>query len=161
LAVHNALKALRSDVETLWVGGEGGMETALVERAGIPFKAIPAAGVHGVGLRRLPGNLLSLARGVVASQSLLAAFRPDVLFFTGGYVAVPMALAGRKVASLLYVPDIEPGLALKTLARFATRITLKSRDRFFHRKRSFSSRAIQSARNWKNGTKRPRARNLA
>jgi len=128
LAVHNALKALRSDVETLWVGGEGGMETALVERAGIPFKAIPAAGVHGVGLRRLPGNLLSLARGVVASQSLLAAFRPDVLFFTGGYVAVPMALAGRKVASLLYVPDIEPGLALKTLARFATRITVTAEE---------------------------------
>jgi UDP-N-acetylglucosamine--N-acetylmuramyl-(pentapeptide) pyrophosphoryl-undecaprenol N-acetylglucosamine transferase len=51
-----------------------------------------------------------------------------VLFFTGGYVAVPMALAGRMLASLLYVPDIEPGLALKTLARFATRITLTATE---------------------------------
>ena len=114
LAVHNALKALRSDVETLWVGGEGGMETVLVERASIPFKAIPAAGVHGVGFKRLPGNILSLARGVIASQSILAEFRPDVLFFTGGYVAVPMALAGRKLASLLYVPDIEPDHVVET-----------------------------------------------
>src|ERR1700690_3755928 len=65
LAVHNALKTLRpDDVETLWVGGEGGMETALVERAGIPFRTIPAAGVHGVSLKRLPGNLLLLARGL-------------------------------------------------------------------------------------------------
>jgi len=124
LAVHNALKAVRPDVETLWVGGAGGMETELVERAGIPFKAIPAAGVHGVSPKRLPGNLWSLARGLMASWRILAEFQPDVLFFTGGYVAVPMALAGRKIASLLYVPDIEPGLALKTLARFATRITL-------------------------------------
>lgn len=100
------------------------MEAALVERAGIPFKSVPAAGVHGVSLKRLPGNLGSLARGVLASRAILAEFQPDVLLFTGGYVAVPMALAGRKVPSLLFVPDIEPGLALKTLARFATRITV-------------------------------------
>jgi len=125
LAVHNALKTLCPDeLETLWVGGDGGMEAGLVERAGIPFKAIPAAGLHGVEITRLPGNLLLLARGMLASRRILAEFRPDVLFFTGGYVAVPMALAGRSLASLLYVPDIEPGLALKTLARFATRITL-------------------------------------
>jgi UDP-N-acetylglucosamine--N-acetylmuramyl-(pentapeptide) pyrophosphoryl-undecaprenol N-acetylglucosamine transferase len=100
------------------------MEAGLVERNGISFKAIPAAGVHGVGLRSLPRNLWQLGRGVRASRRILDEFRPDVLFFTGGYVAVPMALAGRKVPSLLYVPDIEPGLALKTLARFADRIDL-------------------------------------
>jgi UDP-N-acetylglucosamine--N-acetylmuramyl-(pentapeptide) pyrophosphoryl-undecaprenol N-acetylglucosamine transferase len=115
-------------VETLWVGGEGGMETALVERAAIPFKAIPAAGLHGVDFRQLPGNLQTLARGVMASRRILAEFQPDALFFTGGYVAVPMALAGRKIPSLLYVPDIEPGLALKTLARFATCITLTTTE---------------------------------
>jgi UDP-N-acetylglucosamine--N-acetylmuramyl-(pentapeptide) pyrophosphoryl-undecaprenol N-acetylglucosamine transferase len=124
---------LPSDLEILWVGSEGGMEAALVERAGIPFKAIPAAGLHGVGFKRLPGNLRTLARGVMASRRILAEFKPDALFFTGGYVAVPMALAGRKIPSLLYVPDIEPGLALKALAYFATRITLTSKEsqRFF------------------------------
>jgi UDP-N-acetylglucosamine:LPS N-acetylglucosamine transferase len=100
------------------------MEAGLVERNGISFKAIPAAGVHGVGLRVLPRNLWLLGRGVRASRRILDEFQPDVLFFTGGYVAVPMALAGWKVPTLLYVPDIEPGLALKTLARFADRITL-------------------------------------
>jgi len=123
-------------MEMLWVGGEGGMEASLVERAGIPFKSIPAAGVHGVGLKRLPGNLGRLARGVLASRRILAEFKPTVLFFTGGYVAVPMALAGRKIPSLLYVPDIEPGLALKALSRFATRIALTAPEsrQFFPRK---------------------------
>jgi len=124
LAVHNALTTRRPGVETLWVGGEGGMEEELVKRAGIPFRSIPAAGVHGVGLRALPGNLAKLSRGVVASRRIVQDFRPDVLFFTGGYVAFPMAFAGRKVPTLLYVPDIEPGLALKAVARFADRLTV-------------------------------------
>ena len=120
------LQAIKDSADVLWIGGEGGMETRLVERSGISFKAIPAAGVHGVGLRVLPRNLWQLARGVLASRRILREFKPDVLFFTGGYVAAPMALAGWKVPTLLYVPDIEPGLALNTLAHFADKIAITS-----------------------------------
>jgi UDP-N-acetylglucosamine--N-acetylmuramyl-(pentapeptide) pyrophosphoryl-undecaprenol N-acetylglucosamine transferase len=94
----------------------------------LSFATIPAAGVHGVGLRSLPRNLGQLAKGLFASRRLLQQFQPDVLFFTGGYLAVPMALAGRKIPSLSYVPDIEPGLALKTIARFSTRIALTTEE---------------------------------
>jgi UDP-N-acetylglucosamine--N-acetylmuramyl-(pentapeptide) pyrophosphoryl-undecaprenol N-acetylglucosamine transferase len=124
LAVLEALNAERSPFDVLWVGAEGGMEAGLVQRAGIPFRSIPAAGLHGVGLRSLPGNLLRLARGLFTSRRILHEFRPDVLFFTGGYVAVPMSLAGWHLPQLLYIPDIEPGLALKALVRFATRIAV-------------------------------------
>jgi len=132
------LQALKNEANpVLWVGGEGGMEADLVKKAGLPYTAIPAAGVHGVGLRALPGNLLRLARGVLASRRILKEFQPEVLLFTGGYLAVPMALAGRHIPSLLYVPDIEPGLALKTLSRFASTIALTaepSRTFFQHSK---------------------------
>ena len=117
----------------LWVGSEGGMEAELVKRNQIPYAAIPAAGVHGVGWRMLPRNLWQLFRGVLASRRILRQFRPDLLLFTGGYVAVPMAVAGHAVPTLLYVPDIEPGLALKVLARFADRIavTAESSKKYF------------------------------
>ena len=137
LAVHKALKTAHPQAQVLWVGGEGGMEARLVERAGIPFKTIPAAGLHGVAVRQLPANLRAIARGVKSSSAILREFRPDVLFFTGGYVAVPMALAGRKIPTLLYVPDIEPGLALKALARFSDCITVTTEES----KKYFSSRA--------------------
>jgi len=114
----------KSRHQILWVGSEGGMEAGLVARAGLDFKAIQAAGVHGVSLAKLPGNLAKLVRGYQQSRKILKEFRPDVLFFTGGYVAIPMALAGRRYQSLLYVPDIEPGLALKTLAKFSDNIAL-------------------------------------
>jgi UDP-N-acetylglucosamine--N-acetylmuramyl-(pentapeptide) pyrophosphoryl-undecaprenol N-acetylglucosamine transferase len=124
-------KALRDDLQVLWVGSEAGMEAELVKRAGLAYQGIPAAGVHGVGWRALPGNIARLWRGFLASRRILREFRPDMLFFTGGYVAVPMAVAGRIPASgrprprmLLFVPDIEPGLALKVLARLADRIAV-------------------------------------
>lgn len=104
------------------------MEAELVCRQNVPFTAIPAAGVHGVGLRTLPGNLLMLARGTQEARRILNEFNPDVLLFTGGYVAVPMALVAIPRNSLLYVPDIEPGLALKTLARFSDRIAITASD---------------------------------
>jgi UDP-N-acetylglucosamine--N-acetylmuramyl-(pentapeptide) pyrophosphoryl-undecaprenol N-acetylglucosamine transferase len=41
-----------------------------------------------------------------------------------------MALAGMRVPTALYVPDIEPALALKTLARFADKIAVTAQDSF-------------------------------
>ncbi len=118
-------ETLRNEENTiLWVGSEGGMEKELVQRANLPFKAIPAAGVHGVSIGKLPGNIWKLWKGFQRSKQIIKEFSPDVLFFTGGYVAIPMALAGLEKQALLYVPDIEPGLALKVLARFSDRIAV-------------------------------------
>ncbi len=135
LAVHSALTGQHANIETLWVGGEGGMEEELVNRAGISYRSIPAAGVHGVGLRALPGNLAKLTRGVIESRRILRRFKPDVLFFTGGFVAAPMAVAGRNIPTGLYVPDIEPGLALKFLSRFAdvVAVTVSDSKKYFSR----------------------------
>lgn len=113
------------------------METDLVTKAGVAFESIPAAGVHGVGLRRLPGNIVQILAGIFSARSVLQKFKPDVLFFTGGYVAVPVAFAGFRIPTVLYIPDIEPGLALKFLATFADRIALtvdESRKYFSRRK---------------------------
>jgi len=119
------LEALGLNKESvLWVGGYGGMEEDLVTRKDIPYTSIPAAGVHGIGMHRLPGNIWKLVKGTVASRRILHSFKPDVLFFTGGYVAFPMAVAALGKPSVLFVPDIEPGMALKALSKFADRIAL-------------------------------------
>jgi undecaprenyldiphospho-muramoylpentapeptide beta-N-acetylglucosaminyltransferase len=127
---------MQNKAEVLWVGGEGGMEARLLERAKVPFKTIPSAGVHGVSLKTMPGNVIRLVRGFFAARRILYEFKPEVLFFTGGYVAVPMALAGMRVPTVLFVPDIEPALALKTLAHFADKIAVTAQDsfRYFNRR---------------------------
>lgn len=119
------LQALGDDThEILWVGSDDGMEAELIARAGITFQAVPAAGLHGIGLFSLPKNLWRIFKGIMAARVIINNFKPDVLFFTGGFVAIPTGIAGRKIPSLLFVPDIEPGKALKLITRFADRIAV-------------------------------------
>jgi undecaprenyldiphospho-muramoylpentapeptide beta-N-acetylglucosaminyltransferase len=128
LAVVGALVASNESVEVLWVGGEGGMEATLVQHAGFAFEAIPAAGLHGVGPLRLPGNLLRMFQGLNASRRILKRFKPDVLFFTGGYIGVPVAYTGRRQSQAMFVPDIEPALALRWISRWVDKIAVTTED---------------------------------
>jgi len=43
---------------------------------------IPAAGLHGVGLRALPRNIMTLVRGVKASMIILREFKTRRSFFS-------------------------------------------------------------------------------
>ena len=126
LAVLQELAA--EEIEVLWVGGQEGMEQDLVSRAGYQITTLPAAGLHGVGLRALPGNLLKIWQGSRVARCLLNEFRPDALFFTGGFVAAPVALVSGKIPTVAFVPDIKPGFALRLVARFADRIALVAED---------------------------------
>ncbi|MCJ7716402.1 MAG: undecaprenyldiphospho-muramoylpentapeptide beta-N-acetylglucosaminyltransferase, partial [Anaerolineales bacterium] len=128
LAVLQALNEHKltgnTDDGVLWVGGEKGMEQEILSRQNIEFKTIPAAGLHGVGLKNLPCNISLLMKGYLKAGQIIREYRPDVLFFTGGYLAVPAAFAGRSIPSLVFIPDIEPGLAIKTITNLAARIAV-------------------------------------
>jgi UDP-N-acetylglucosamine--N-acetylmuramyl-(pentapeptide) pyrophosphoryl-undecaprenol N-acetylglucosamine transferase len=72
------------------------------------------------------GGLRALGQGFGQARRLISTFQPDALFVTGGYVCAPVTLAARlaRVPILIYLPDIEPGLAIKSLARFADRVAV-------------------------------------
>lgn len=115
----------QNEIEVLWVGSQNSLDATLVRNAkSVPYREIPAAGVHGVGIRNLPGNLLKLINGFAASRAILKSFQPDVIFFTGGYLAVPMAIAALRYPKVVFVPDVEPGLALKVISKFAKKIAV-------------------------------------
>lgn len=136
LTVLHELNDNQVPLDVLWVGGTGGMEAELVQREGVAFESIPAAGVHGVGLKKLPGNIMNLLQGMQKAHQVLKRFKPDVLLFTGGYVAAPMAVVATRYPSVLFVPDIEPGMALKLITRFADKIAVPNKEslKFFSKK---------------------------
>ncbi len=102
------------------------MEKDLVRRSEkqVSFVEIPAAGIRGRAPWTVLRNLLVLVRGVRAAGRLLDEFAPDVALATGGYVSIPVGLAAwrKGVPFLLYLPDVVPGLAVRFLARLASRV---------------------------------------
>jgi UDP-N-acetylglucosamine--N-acetylmuramyl-(pentapeptide) pyrophosphoryl-undecaprenol N-acetylglucosamine transferase len=115
----------------VYVGSEDGMERGLVQaESDLPFCAIPAAAVRGRGPLALARNMATIARGTRAAQQLIAARRPAAILGTGGYVCVPLFLAARaaRVPTIIYLPDVAPGLAVRLLARLATAVACNVED---------------------------------
>jgi UDP-N-acetylglucosamine--N-acetylmuramyl-(pentapeptide) pyrophosphoryl-undecaprenol N-acetylglucosamine transferase len=106
------------------------MEQTLVDRAGLKIEAIPAAGLRGKNPVAFVRGLWALAQGYRHSWQIIRSFQPEVLFVTGGYVCVPMTLAARQsgIPVIIYLPDVEPGLAIKFLARFADRVAVTTAE---------------------------------
>ncbi|MGB9594129.1 MAG: glycosyltransferase, partial [Anaerolineae bacterium] len=94
LAVAQALRANGHGDEVWYMGRGNSIEQTLAERAGLPFAAVPAAPVRGAGPVRLAVNVANLVRGTWRAAGALRRLRPDAIFATGGYVSVPVVLAG-------------------------------------------------------------------
>jgi UDP-N-acetylglucosamine--N-acetylmuramyl-(pentapeptide) pyrophosphoryl-undecaprenol N-acetylglucosamine transferase len=104
-----------------------------MDEAGIHFAhydEVRAGPLHGVGVLRALISLANLTTGTFQALRLVNRNQPQALLLTGGWVGLPVALAGwlRRVPSLIYLPDIEPGLAIRILQRFARRVATTVED---------------------------------
>ena len=129
LSVAEAL--MRSEGEScsfLYIGAEGGMEAGLVRPTGVPFQTVKVGALRGKAPHQFLAGLGRLSWGLVQSWRSLGRFRPQVILATGGYVCVPVVLAGwlRRIPSVVYLPDVEPGWAVRFISRFARRIAVTS-----------------------------------
>ncbi len=121
-----ALRAADPRVELVWVGTREGMEARLIPSRGFEFLPVEAGGVVGMGWRRGMRGLWRLARGTLQAKRAMDRRRPHAVFTTGGFAGIPAALAAAwsGVPLLLYLPDIEPGLAVRLLARLAAQVAV-------------------------------------
>lgn len=106
------------------------MEGDLVRREGIPYTGVGGGGLRGLALWEASRNALRLATGLARALGILKGFRPDVVFATGGFVCVPVVVAAWLLRRpvLIYLPDIEPGLAVRFLSRLADRIAVTAEE---------------------------------
>ena len=126
LTVAAALRRAPKPPELLYIGVRGKIDESLVTREGIAFRGVTAGPLRvGTALGTARGGL-KLLTGLTEAYTILSRFRPDVVFATGGYGSVGVGLAARlhRLPLLLFLPDVEAGLAVRTLARIADRIAI-------------------------------------
>jgi UDP-N-acetylglucosamine--N-acetylmuramyl-(pentapeptide) pyrophosphoryl-undecaprenol N-acetylglucosamine transferase len=113
-------------LQMLYVGVAGRMDEDLVSRENIPFRAVAAGPLRVGSPTGAAKGLLKLGAGAIQASAVLRRFRPDVVFATGGYGSVGVGLATRLRGCklVLFLPDVEAGLAVKTLAKLAARIAV-------------------------------------
>jgi UDP-N-acetylglucosamine--N-acetylmuramyl-(pentapeptide) pyrophosphoryl-undecaprenol N-acetylglucosamine transferase len=122
LAVARSLSGSPEAPELRWLGGHRGLEATLVPAAGIPLRRLAArslrtteADVHAVL------DPIRLAASVPQATAILARDRPDAVFTTGGYVAVPVLLAAAplRIPVVMWDGNVIPGRAVRATARLA------------------------------------------
>jgi UDP-N-acetylglucosamine--N-acetylmuramyl-(pentapeptide) pyrophosphoryl-undecaprenol N-acetylglucosamine transferase len=128
LALAKALRARLGDgVRFAWIGSQTGIEATWVPAAGIPYHAIPTGKLRRqLAWRNVTDLAVRVPAGFGRALALLGRLRPDVVVATGGFVAVPTAVAAaaRRCPLLAHEQVVVPGLANRLIGRLADRIAV-------------------------------------
>ncbi|WP_040056698.1 undecaprenyldiphospho-muramoylpentapeptide beta-N-acetylglucosaminyltransferase [Priestia filamentosa] len=126
LALIREIQKQETNTEVLYIGSEKGLESDIVKRAGIPFRAIEISGFK----RKLSfDNVKTVARflkGVSKSKKYIREFKPDVVIGTGGYVCGPVVYAASKlgVPTVIHEQNSVPGLTNKFLSKYVDKVAV-------------------------------------
>jgi UDP-N-acetylglucosamine--N-acetylmuramyl-(pentapeptide) pyrophosphoryl-undecaprenol N-acetylglucosamine transferase len=122
LAVARSLRARPDAAELTWLGGHRGLESGLVPAAGIPLRRLVLRSLRTVDVgAHAVLDPIRLGASVPQAAAILASDRPDAIFTTGGYVAVPLLLAAAPlgIPVVLWEGNVIPGRAVRATARLA------------------------------------------
>ena len=123
LAATSQLATRQPDLELRWIGGHRGLEGDLVPGAGLPLERLWLRSLRtvDVSLDTLLDPLRLLASLPQAAWKLLR-WRPDAIYTTGGYVAIPVLAAAAllRIPSLLWEGNQVPGRSVRLIARLAS-----------------------------------------
>ena len=122
-----AARLRESGVDVHWIGSRAGVEARRVPEAGIPFHTIPVGKLRRYwDWQNVPDLAVRAPAGLARSWRLLRRLRPALLLATGGFVALPPALAARtlRIPVVVHEQTSVPGLANRVAGRFARRIAL-------------------------------------
>jgi UDP-N-acetylglucosamine--N-acetylmuramyl-(pentapeptide) pyrophosphoryl-undecaprenol N-acetylglucosamine transferase len=127
LAVLAQLRTRLPDLELRWIGGRRGLEADIVLAAGLPLDRLWLRSLRTVDASvNTILDPLRLAASVPQAVVRLLRWRPDVVYTTGGYVAIPVLAAAAllRVPSLLWEGNRIPGRSVRLSARLASARTV-------------------------------------
>lgn len=138
LAIAKKLKDEYSDLDILYVGTKGSMESEIVPKEGFKFKAIRVKGFS----RKLSLDTLKsfkeLFLGLNDAKKIIKDFSPDIVIGTGGYVCGPIVLIAsfKRIPTLIHEQNALPGVTNRILSKFVDKVAISFEESKNHFKNS-------------------------
>ncbi len=117
-----------------YIGRKKSIEERLAKEAGLPFYAISAGRLHrDFNMENWVSPWLNL-KGTAQAVGIIRREKPAVIFCKGGFVSVPVAIAGHLTHTpvVLHESDMTPGLANKLCMPFADKVCVSFEETLAH-----------------------------
>ncbi len=122
IALLPRLKELGYDIH--YVGSYTGIEKELIEQFHIPYHGISSGKLRRYFSMQNFTDPFRVLKGFREANKLIKTLKPDVIFSKGGFVSVPVVIAGKRchVPTIIHESDMTPGLANKLAIPSATKV---------------------------------------
>jgi len=122
IAVIEELGSRGIPTEILWIGSHKGVERDIAQAHDVAFSAVQTGKLRRYLDLQTITDAFRIPIGIVQAWFMVRAFKPDVIFSTGGNVSVPTVVGGsRRAPVLTHEQTAQVGIANKIAARFAKR----------------------------------------
>ena len=122
IALLPRLQELGYDIH--YIGSYTGIEKELIEQFGIPYHGISSGKLRRYFSTQNFTDPFRVLKGFGEANKLIKTLKPDVIFSKGGFVSVPVVMAGKRrhVPTIIHESDMTPGLANKLSIPSATKV---------------------------------------
>ena len=114
------LPELKKHFDKIYYIGTNGMEKDIVKRANIEFYEIDTPKFNRKLSFKTLGIPFRLLKSISKTKKILKQLNPSVIFSKGGYVSIPVAIAGKKIKIpvVSHESDLSMGLANKVIYHY-------------------------------------------
>jgi len=119
-----AQKLKRMNFEIEYIGSRNGIEKKLVKNKNIIYHEIDSGKLRRYFSWKNFSDMFNIFRGLAQANKIIKKTKPDIIFSKGGFVSVPVVIAGRlnKIPVVIHESDMTPGLANKISVPFASSV---------------------------------------
>ena len=122
IALLPGLKELGYDIH--YIGSYNGIEKELIEQFDIPYHGISSGKLRRYFSMQNFTDPFRVLKGFGEAKKIIKSLKPDVIFSKGGFVSVPVVVAGKQchVPTIIHESDMTPGLANKLSIPSASKV---------------------------------------
>ena len=113
---------VRRGFEIKYIGSKDGIEKKLIEAEGIPYFGVSSGKLRRYRSIKNLSDPFRVLHGCDEAARILKKEKPDIIFSKGGFVSVPVMLAGQAmhIPCVIHESDMTPGLANKIAGKKAS-----------------------------------------